>query len=156
MFFLHGWKKAQKNWGMNFSQLQRPSCQSQKKRSPCYYSNFCGSYPCSSDAKGSSRVALLDAALKTGNLTILPNSKVFELDSDGKGKIKSVSYYDSAKQINHAQAKIFIVAAQAIETSRLLLMSKNDEFPNGISNNNGQVGKNLIFSWWSRMGAIFP
>ena len=117
-----------------------------EERSPCYYSNFCGSYPCSSDAKGSSRVALLDAALKTGNLTILPNSKVFELDSDGKGKIKSVSYYDSAKQINHAQAKIFIVAAQAIETSRLLLMSKNDEFPNGISNNNGQVGKNLIFS----------
>ena len=117
-----------------------------EERSPCYYSNFCGSYPCSSDAKGSSRVALLDAALKTGNLTILPNSKVFELDSDGKGKIKSASYYDSAKQINHAQAKIFIVAAQAIETSRLLLMSKNDEFPNGISNNNGQVGKNLIFS----------
>ncbi|RLD62714.1 MAG: oxidoreductase, partial [Bacteroidetes bacterium] len=44
------------------------------------------------------------------------------------------------------KADIFTVAAQAVETSRLLLMSKNTDFPNGLANNNGQVGKNLIFS----------
>jgi choline dehydrogenase-like flavoprotein len=38
------------------------------------------------------------------------------------------------------------LAAQAIESSRILLNSKNKYFPNGIANNSGQVGKNLIFS----------
>ena len=50
------------------------------------------------------------------------------------------------KKKQKIEAKTFVVAAQAIETSRLLLMSKNSEFPNGLANNNGQVGKNLIFS----------
>jgi len=41
----------------------------QKKgdRNACYYSNYCGSYGCASDAKGSSRVSLINEALKTGN-----------------------------------------------------------------------------------------
>ena len=117
-----------------------------ENRKSCYYSNYCGSYPCSSDAKGSSRVALLNDALQTGNLTILPNSKVFNLESDGDGKINKVEYYNSNGEISNAEASIYVIAAQAIETSRLLLMSRNREFPNGISNNNGQVGKNLLFS----------
>ena len=33
------------------------------KRSSCFYSNYCGSYGCSSDAKGSARVALLNDAI---------------------------------------------------------------------------------------------
>jgi choline dehydrogenase-like flavoprotein len=44
------------------------------------------------------------------------------------------------------EAKIFVAAAQAVETSRLLLMSKNPEFPKGLANNTGQVGRNIIFS----------
>jgi len=35
------------------------------KRKSCYYSNYCGSYGCASDAKGSSRAALLDDAIAT-------------------------------------------------------------------------------------------
>lgn len=122
--------------------LSRPK----EARKSCTYSNYCGSYGCSTDAKGSSRAALLNGALKTGNCTILPNSKVFHLETNGKGKITAVHYYDKNNSKLIVRAKIFIVAASAIETSRLLLMSKNKEFPNGLSNNNGQVGKNLIFS----------
>ncbi len=43
---------------------------SKEHRNACYYSNYCGSYPCSSGAKGSSRASLLVSSLKTGNLTI--------------------------------------------------------------------------------------
>ncbi len=117
-----------------------------KDRSSCVYSNYCGSYGCASDAKGSSRAALLNKALKTGNLKILANSKVYHLETNGKGKIRKAYYYDSDKNIQVIEAKIFVIAAQAIETSRLLLLSKNKDFPNGLANNNGQVGKNLIFS----------
>lgn len=115
------------------------------ERNACYYSGYCGSYGCSSDAKGSSRAALLNKALKTGNLTIIPNAKVFRLE-EKKKKVVAAWYYNSAEQEVKVDAKIFVVAAQATETSRLLLMSKSDNFPKGLANNSGQVGKNLIFS----------
>ncbi len=115
-------------------------------RNACVYSNYCGSYGCSSDAKGSSRAALLNIALKTGKLEILSNSKVFHLETDGKGKIVKAHYYNKDNEKLFVLADIFVVAAQAIETSRLLLMSKNKDFPNGLSNNSGQVGRNIVFS----------
>jgi choline dehydrogenase-like flavoprotein len=115
-------------------------------RDACYYSNYCGSYGCSSNAKSSSRVALIHDALKTGNCTIIPNAKVYHLETDGNSKITKAHYYDVDDKKQHIKASLFVVAAQAIETSRLLLMSKNEEFPNGLANNTNQVGKNLIFS----------
>jgi len=118
----------------------------EKERNACVYSNYCGSFGCASDAKGSSRAALLNKALKTGNLKIKANAKVYHLETNGKGSILKAHYYDKEKQKQEIKAGIFVVAAQAIETSRLLLMSKNQDFPNGLANNNGQVGKNLIFS----------
>ena len=117
-----------------------------KKRNACYYSNYCGSYGCSSDAKGSSRAALINKALKTGNCKVIPYAKVFHLKTNGKGKIVEALYHDIEGNDQSVKADLFVVAAQAVETSRLLLMSKNVEFPNGLANNNGQVGKNLIFS----------
>jgi len=118
----------------------------EKDRSSCVYSNYCGSYGCSSDAKGSSRVALLNKALTTGKCTILPNSKVYKLETNGFGKIIKSWHYDANGEKQSVDAELFVVACQAVETSRLLLMSKNVDFPNGLANNSGLVGKNLIFS----------
>ncbi len=120
--------------------------QPRERRNACYYSNYCGSYGCSSDAKGSARVALVREALLSGNCTVIPNAKVFHLETDGNKKIVKANYYDAAGTRQSIEAGTFIVAAQAVETSRLLLMSKNKEFPNGLANNQGQVGKNLLFS----------
>ena len=114
-------------------------------RNPCYLSNFCGSYACSSDAKGSSRAALINDALLTGNVQIIPKAKVFHLQTNGMGTVTR-AHYHSEDGDKYIEADIFVVAAQAIETSRLLLLSENMDFPNGLANNNGQVGKNLIFS----------
>ncbi len=117
-----------------------------ERRNSCYYSNYCGSYGCSSDAKGSARVSLIREALLTGNCTVQPNAKVFHLETDGHYRIRRAWYYDVNGEKQSVKARIFVVAAQAIESSRLLLMSKNQEFSRGLANNNGQVGKNLLFS----------
>ena len=115
-------------------------------RNACYFSNYCGSYACSSAAKGSSRAALLDPALKTGNLTITPHAKVFKIVTDKNGNAVSAHYYNENNEEVIVKAKTFVVACQAIETSRLLLASKGEKHPNGIGNNHDQLGKNLIFS----------
>ncbi len=116
------------------------------ERRSCEYSGYCGSYGCASGAKGSARVALLDRAIKTGKCEIRPHAKVHRLISDAKGRVTAAEYVDANDQLQQARAKIFVVACQAVETSRLLLASPGPQHQNGLGNQHGQVGKNLIFS----------
>ena len=118
-----------------------------KDRNACYYSNFCGSYGCSSGAKGSSREALLKPALASGNLTLMSNTYVKTLHTSKKDKVDYVVTVDtiSGKE-KRIYGKIFVLAAQAHESSRLLLNSANKFHPNGLANSSKEVGKNLIFS----------
>lgn len=122
--------------------LSRP----EGERKSCYYSNYCGSYGCASDAKGSSRVALIREALLTGNCTVITGARVFALESDGHHRIRKAHYLDPQGRKYSVSGKLFVVAAQAVETVRLMLMSRNAEYPDGIGNRYGQVGKNLLFS----------
>lgn len=115
------------------------------ERNGCEYAGYCGSYGCASGAKGSAREALLHTALKTGNCTIEANAFVRRLLSE-EGRVSAAEYVDKDAKVQLAKAQIFVLAAQAIETSRLLLNSANEAFPHGLANNSGQVGKNLIFS----------
>ncbi|MDX2367903.1 MAG: GMC family oxidoreductase [Colwellia sp.] len=115
-------------------------------RQSCEYSGYCSSYGCSSGAKGSGRAALLNHAVASGNCTIKPNAKVYKIVTDDTGKITGVHYYDAQGRQQSVRAKTYVVACQAVETSRLLLASTGEKFPNGLANNSGQVGKNLLFS----------
>ncbi len=116
-------------------------------RNACYYSNFCGSYGCSSGAKGSAQEAMVLPALRTGNLTLLPNTFVKRLVTNSK---RSVGYAESVDRVTmetrKIYARIFVVAAQAHESVRLLLNSANRDYPEGLANSSGELGKNLIFS----------
>jgi choline dehydrogenase-like flavoprotein len=42
-------------------------------------------------------------------------------------------------------AKVFVLAAGAIHTPKLLLQSRNDHWPDGLANRSGLVGRNLMF-----------
>ncbi|MEY3089759.1 MAG: hypothetical protein RL113_75 [Pseudomonadota bacterium] len=118
-----------------------------KDRKACYYSNFCGSYGCSSGAKGSAREAFIKPALKTGRLTLLTQKHVKYLESAEKEAVKCAVAMDTITgKEKKIYGKVFVVAAQAHETARLLLNSANEHHPNGLGNENGEVGKNLIFS----------
>ena len=129
---------------LNYESLPTPRAvlsRNALKRNACSYSNFCGSYACATGAKGSARAALLQKC----KAEVRSECFVYKLESNGK-KVTKVHYYDKNLKSHVVSAKIFVVAAQAIESSRLLLNSKNSFFPNGLANNSLQVGKNLIFS----------
>lgn len=83
--------------------------------------------------------------MKTENCVIKPKSFVRRLNSKDD-KVVSAEYVDEGGEVHQAEARVFVVAAQAIETSRLLLNSANKDFPKGLANNADQVGKNMIFS----------
>ena len=116
------------------------------ERGGCSYSGYCGSYGCSTGAKGGARAALLNRAVASGHCEIRPHAKVHKLISDTKGKVVAAHYFDADSRTRVVDAKIFVVACQAIETSRLLLSSSGPKHAQGLGNSSGQVGKNLLFS----------
>jgi choline dehydrogenase-like flavoprotein len=116
------------------------------KRRSCEYAGYCGSYGCASGAKGSSRAALLDEAVASGNCEVRPHSQVFRLVSDARGQVRAVEYFDEMGNKQRVSGKVYVVACQAIETARLLLSSTGPRHPHGLGNRHGQIGRNLIFS----------
>jgi len=110
-------------------------------RNSCYYSNFCGSYGCASGAKSSGRAALLQKC----NAKVISDAFVYRLESKD-GRVTKAHYFTKQNIKETINAKIFVLSAQAIESSRLLLNSKSQEFPEGMANSSGELGKNLIFS----------
>jgi len=113
------------------------------QRKSCEYSGYCGSYGCHSGAKGSSRAALLDQSIATGNCELISGAKVYQINTDSNGNAASVDYYDKQGKSIRIRAKIIDVACYSIESSRLLLMSRGKKHPDGIGNQYQQIGKNL-------------
>ncbi len=95
----------------------------------------------------SSNASTLPWALKTGNLTILPESVVHSLIYDSvKGKATGVNVIDNqTKQSTQYFAKVIFVNASCLNTNLLLLNSTSTRFPNGFGNDNGLLGKFIAF-----------
>ncbi|HID44368.1 MAG TPA: GMC family oxidoreductase [Chromatiaceae bacterium] len=123
--------------------LSRP----EKGRNSCAYNGgYCGSTGCSTGAKGSARVALLEKAVATGHCEVRPHSLVKRIITNAGGKIAGVEYFDQSGKLRQVDAGIYVVACQAIETAKLLLRSTGPKFPQGLANSSGLVGKNLLFA----------
>jgi choline dehydrogenase-like flavoprotein len=57
------------------------------------------------------------------------------------GMARSVVYLDRAGREQEIRARAIVVAGNAVETPRLLLMSTSSQFPHGLANSSGLVGK---------------
>ncbi|MFH1762130.1 MAG: GMC family oxidoreductase [bacterium] len=125
-----------------------------KDRGECSYTDFCGSYGCTTGAKASTLVTYIKTAMETGNAELLPNCCVYKLECSGN-KITEAHFFNSQDIPNKVKARIFILACSSIETARLLLNSKNLRFPHGLANSSGQVGKNLTFQMPCTVTAFF-
>jgi choline dehydrogenase-like flavoprotein len=110
-------------------------------RSPCMFYGFCVQ-GCKSDAKGSALVTWVPHAVKAG-AEFRENCFVTRINVDSAGLAKSVTYLFEGKEYEQA-ASVVIVSGYSIETPRLLFNSACPQFPNGLANSSGLVGKNLM------------
>jgi len=125
-------------------------------RSACFYATGCGR-GCSIGAAFQTTTSLLPMAMATGNLTIITDAMVHELQLDEHGKASGVAYIDRLTRTEKtASARAVVLAASAGETARILLNSKSTLFPEGAANSSGQVGRNLMDTVGAAMGAQFP
>ncbi len=128
-------------------------------RPACAYHGYCDRGGCHINAKNSTAVTTIPEALKTKNLTIFDKAHVTRIVAGADGKVTGVSYLRDGKEY-FQPAKVVLLASYVYENTRLLLLSKSKAYPNGLSNNHGQVGKHYFGHWDAQAGvgatALFP
>ena len=109
----------------------------------CHYCGNCGlgcdtaSFFCSADH-------LLPFALKTGRLQIRSNAVVARILVDDRGLAEGVQYFDrKSGREERVYGKVVVMGASAVDTTRILLNSKSDKYPNGIGNGSDVIGRYL-------------
>jgi len=112
-------------------------------RGSCQQIGFCFQ-GCKSGAKWSTLYAELPKGEDTGNLEVRPESHVLRIEHEGSGKVTGVVYADSNGKHQLQKARVVCVAGNSIESPRILLNSASNQFPNGLANSSGQVGRNYM------------
>jgi choline dehydrogenase-like flavoprotein len=125
-------------------------------RAACHYCGQCNR-GCMTNSNFSSTNVLIAPALKTGRLTLVTNAMAREVTVDSRGRATGVTYIDTKTRAEkQASARVIVLAASACETTRLLLNSKSSQFPNGLANSSGVVGKYLTDTTGTDVSGFVP
>jgi choline dehydrogenase-like flavoprotein len=107
---------------------------------------------CPIQAKYDPSVTIAEA-LRTGRVEVMYKTVASHVSLDANGRVNGIDFirYDKANgpatERGRVTGKIYILAGNAIETPRLLLMSKSERAPHGVANRRdgkGFVGKYLM------------
>ena len=114
-------------------------------RSQCQFRNRC-MRGCPFGAYFSSNSSTLPAAERTGNMTLRPDSIVHEVVYDEKTKRASgVKVIDRVTKETHVfNGKVIFLCASSIASASILMQSKSKRFPNGLGNDCGELGHNIM------------
>lgn len=114
-------------------------------RTQCLYRNRCRR-GCPYGGYFSSLAGTLPAAEITGNLTIATDAIVHQVmyDQDNK-RARGVRVIDrnSGERIEF-YAKVIFLCASTVASASILMQSKSDRFPDGMGNDSGELGHNMM------------
>tara|TARA_Y100000385_G_scaffold78004_1_gene79199 strand:- start:4179 stop:5864 length:1686 start_codon:yes stop_codon:yes gene_type:complete len=118
---------------------------SNDNRTQCQYRNRCDR-GCPYGSYFSSNSSTIPAAEITGNMTLRSNSVVSEVIYDKKTqKAKGVRVIDSiTKKVLEYNSKVIFICASSMASTSILLNSISDRFPNGLGNDSGELGHNIM------------
>ncbi|HEX6943789.1 MAG TPA: GMC family oxidoreductase [Gemmatimonadaceae bacterium] len=125
-------------------------------RAPCHYCGQCNR-GCMTNSNFSSPNVLLFPAQRTNRLRIVTNAMAREVTVNAQGLATGVSYINTTTgRDEHVRARVVVLAASACESSRILLNSKSSQFPQGLANSSGVVGKYLTDTTGTDVGGFIP
>lgn len=124
-------------------------------RPACVHCGFCHGFGCEVMAKASTLNSMIPEAEATGRCEVRPESYVVRIATDKRGLVSGVNYFDGARRERFQKARAVVLCANGAETPRLLLMSESSQFPHGLGNSSGVVGKYLMFNYSARTSAVF-
>ncbi|WP_245416010.1 MULTISPECIES: GMC family oxidoreductase N-terminal domain-containing protein [Mesorhizobium] len=122
-------------------------------RNPCVQRSTCG-YGCNEGAKASVDLTHWPAAERAG-AKLITGARVSQITHDSHGRATGAIYSDRSGTQYRVVANVVILAANAIGTPRLLLLSHSARYPNGLANGSGLVGKRLMMHPFTRVVGFF-
>jgi choline dehydrogenase-like flavoprotein len=113
-------------------------------RPACHYCDQC-QRGCFTASYFNSPSVTLPAAARTGKFTLVSDAVVSHLLMGTDGRAQGVHYIDRlTRDHRDAYARVVVVAAGALESTRLLLNSKSPSHPQGVGNSTGVLGHYLM------------
>ncbi len=111
-------------------------------RGACIGGTTCVGFGCPTEAKAGTHNTVLPKVLAHDGCDLWAETRVTRLLADSSGRITGVEVVRDGQR-DEVQADVIVVAAGAIETARLLLVSATTRQPDGIGNRFGHVGRHL-------------
>jgi choline dehydrogenase-like flavoprotein len=90
-------------------------------------------------------LSALEAAARTGRLMCRQGAIARRIDVDGAGRVRGVVWFDQQSETEQrADASLVFLCASALESTRLLLLSRSPRSPDGLGAGSGVLGRCLM------------
>jgi choline dehydrogenase-like flavoprotein len=123
-------------------------------RPHCIYRGFC-LQGCKVNAKASPLITHLPDGIEHG-VEVRADSMAARVEvDDASGRVRGVTYIHEGNE-RFQPADAVAVCGYAIESPRLLLNSTSSRFPNGLANNDDQVGRYVMVQGATQVAGRFP
>jgi choline dehydrogenase-like flavoprotein len=110
----------------------------------CVRCATCDGFPCRLGAKSDAETCGIDPALATGNARLVTGARVRRIATDRSGKRVDHVLADSRDGPLEVTGAKFVLAAGAVNSAALLLVSADEKSPRGLANSSDQVGRNFM------------
>ena len=113
-------------------------------RPACHYCDEC-QRGCFTASYFNSPSVTLPAAARTGRFRLVSDAVVSHVIMNSEGAADGVAYIDRiTRTAREVRGKVVVLAASALESTRILLNSRSRRFPNGVGNSSGVLGHYLM------------
>ncbi len=124
-------------------------------RPGCQQIGFCND-GCAVGAKWSTLYTEIPKAENTDYFELRTNVMAVKINHNENGKVTGVVYTDKNGALHEQKASAVCVACNVVETTRLLLLSESNLFPDGLANSSGHLGKNYMRHMANGAYAVMP
>ena len=123
---------------------------------PCILCSTCDGYPCRVDAKMDAEISALRPAIRSGSIDLLTDTKIDRLETSADGTKITAAIGSRNGEPVRIEAKRFVLACGAVNSTALLLRSANAVHPRGIANSSDLLGRNYMVHNSTFMLAVDP
>jgi choline dehydrogenase-like flavoprotein len=114
-------------------------------RTPANNTGFWNQYGDPTTMRSTTLTSFVPEAVATGFFDLRADCYVQEVLLHADGRARGVRYLDPQGREVEQEASIVILCLGAIESTRLMLRSASNQFPEGLANSSGQLGRNATF-----------
>ena len=122
-------------------------------RAPCINLGQCLS-GCAQGAKSTSDLAYWHEAIRS-RVELRTRCRVSRIETDSSGMATGAYYFDADGNEQFQPAEMIVMACNGVGTPRILLNSRSEQFPNGLANSSGLLGRNLMLHPYAVVTARF-